>query len=168
MACLGGGPSLSQEQVEQLRGRARVIAVNDAYKLAPFADVLYGCDWRWWRKHNGAPDFAGLKVTLSNSRGHLDDYPDIKVVENTGSEGPELEPTGLRTGRNGGYQAINLVVHLGAARILLIGDDMKADAHGALWLQAGHRRRDLGRRAGRRHLSGGIRRDPGRLGPVAE
>ncbi len=130
VACLGGGPSLSQTQVDACRGRARIVAVNDAYKLAPFADVLYGCDWRWWRKHGGAPDFAGLKVTLSNSRGHLDDYPDIKVVENTGSEGLELEPTGLRTGRNGGYQAVNLAVHLGAARILLIGYDMKADAHG--------------------------------------
>ncbi len=130
VACLGGGPSLTPEQADLLRGRAGVIAINDAYKLAPWAGVLYGCDWRWWRKHKGVPGFAGLKVTLSNSRGHLDDYPDIEVLENTGAQGLELNPTGLRTGRNGGYQAINLGVHLGAKRILLLGYDMRADARG--------------------------------------
>ncbi|MCH8999187.1 MAG: hypothetical protein IID48_13140 [Proteobacteria bacterium] len=130
IACLGGGPSLSRHQVDRLRGRARVIAVNDAYKLAPWAEVLYACDWRWWLKHGGVPDFAGLKVTLSNSRGHLDAYPDIEIVENTGTEGLERDPRGLRTGRNGGYQAINLAVHLGAKRVLLLGYDMKADARG--------------------------------------
>ena len=130
LACLGGGPSLNQDQVELLRGRARVIAVNDAWRLAPWAEVLYACDWRWWLKHDGVPEFRGLKVTLSNSCGHLDAYPDIKIVENTGSQGLERAPTGLRTGRNGGYQAINLALHLGARRILLLGYDMKADAAG--------------------------------------
>ncbi len=130
VACLGGGPSLRRRQVAAVRGRGRVIAVNDAWRLAPWAEVLYACDWRWWLKHEGVPGFAGLKVTLSNSRGHLDDYPDIKVVENTGTEGLERAPTGVRTGRNGGYQAINLAVHLGARRVLLLGYDMKPDARG--------------------------------------
>jgi len=48
----------------------------------------------------------------------------VHVLQNTGYTGLELEPTGLRTGRNSGYQAINLAVHLGAARILLLGYDM--------------------------------------------
>jgi hypothetical protein len=39
-------------------------------------------------------------------------------------EGLELRPTHLARGRNGGYQAINLAVHLGAKRILLLGYDM--------------------------------------------
>jgi hypothetical protein len=130
VVCLGGGPSLRQEQVDACRGRVRAIAVNDAWRLAPWAEVLYACDWRWWYKHGGVPGFAGLKVSLSNSRGHLDAYPDIEILENTGTEGLEPAPTGLRTGRNGGYQAINLAVHLGAARILLLGYDMKPDARG--------------------------------------
>jgi hypothetical protein len=37
----------------------------------------------------------------------------------------ERTRTGLRTGSNSGYQAINLAVHLGAARIILLGYDMK-------------------------------------------
>lgn len=35
-----------------------------------------------------------------------------------------MDPSSLCTGRNSGYQAINLAVHLGARRILLLGYDM--------------------------------------------
>ena len=130
VACLGCGPSLTQAQVDLVRGRCHVIAVNDAWRLAPWAEVLYACDWRWWHKHAGVPAFTGLKVTLSNSLGHVAVWPEIKVLENTGTEGLESAPTGLRTGRNGGYQAINLAVHFGARRIVLLGYDMKPDAQG--------------------------------------
>lgn len=130
LVCLGGGPSLNQEQVDCLRGRAKVIAINDAYRLAPWAHALYACDWRWWLKHEGVPAFAGLKITLSNGAEQLAHWPEIKVLENSGKDGLEPAPTGLRTGRNGGYQAINLAVHLGAKRILLLGYDMKPDSSG--------------------------------------
>lgn len=130
IACLGGGPSLTAEQVNAVCGRARVIAINDAWRLAPWADVLYACDGRWWRKHGGVPGFPGLKVTLSNSAVEVAPWPEIKVLANTGPDGLELSPHGLRTGRNGGYQAINLAVHFGARRVLLLGYDMKLGADG--------------------------------------
>ena len=130
LACLGGGPSLTAAQCEALRGRARVIAINDAWRLAPWAEVLYACDGRWWRKHEGVPGFAGLKITLSNSAAQVAAWPEIAVLENTGTEGLERAPHGLRTGRNGGYQAINLAVHFGARRVLLLGYDMRVAADG--------------------------------------
>lgn len=40
--------------------------------------------------------------------------------------GIDPDPTGLRTGKNSGYQAVNLAVHLGASRIVLLGFDMQA------------------------------------------
>ncbi len=40
-------------------------------------------------------------------------------------EGFDPDPSHLRTGKNGGYQAIHLAAHYGAARILLIGYDQK-------------------------------------------
>ena len=40
---LGGGPSLKGFNAECLRGR-RVIAINNSWELAPWADVLYFCD----------------------------------------------------------------------------------------------------------------------------
>ena len=118
--CLGCGPSLIPADVEACRGRARVLAVNDAWRLAPWADVLYACDARWWRHYQGVPAFHGLKFGLEPVI-----YRDVQTLQDTGPEGLEVEPTGLRTGRNSGYQAINLAVHLGARRILLLGYDMQ-------------------------------------------
>lgn len=132
VVCVAGGPSLTPEDVEACRGRATVIAVNDAYRLAPWAEVLYAADGKWWRHHQSAlTAFAGLKVSIRVANaGHP---ADVQLLNRTGDRGLELQPTGLRTGRNSGYQAINLAVHLGATRILLLGYDMafgpKGESH---------------------------------------
>lgn len=122
---LATGPSLNQADVDAVRGRARVIAVNDSYRLAPWADLIYACDERWWRwqyrDHKAAiAAFAGLRFALKPVRPEWG----VTVLKNTGVTGLELNPGGLKNGRNSGYQAINLAVHLGAARILLLGYDM--------------------------------------------
>lgn len=109
--------------METCRHRARVIAVNDAHRLAPWADVLYGADAKWWQVYGGVPSFTGLKYALERDAAR---WPGVTVLRNTGEDGLELDPTGLRTGRNSGYQAINLAVHLGARRIVLLGYDMQA------------------------------------------
>lgn len=121
VVCIATGPSLTAEDVNACRGRARVIAVNDAYKLAPWADVLYACDEKWIAHHKGVPSFQGPKygMTVNPKK-----WPAWIKLSNDGVNGLCLEPTGLRTGRNSGYQAINLSVHLGAKRILLLGYDM--------------------------------------------
>ncbi len=133
--CIAGGPSLDLAQVRMAaiarrQDRIRAIAINDACYPAWWADVLYASDARWWLKHEGVPEFHGLKVTISNNSEQLSGYPAIKVVENTGTEGLETKPTGIRTGRNGGYQAMNLAVHFGSKRIVLLGYDMKFDGEG--------------------------------------
>jgi hypothetical protein len=124
VVCVGGGPSLTDADVCSVRGKARVIAINDAYRLAPWADVLYACDAKWWRWHAGVPTFAGLKYALQPEAAV---WPGVQVLQNTGDEGLELDPSGLRAGRNSGYQAINLAVHLGASQIVLLGYDLQGD-----------------------------------------
>ena len=139
IVCLGGGPSLTRAQVDCCRGRARVIAINDSYLLAPWAEVLYFCDRRWFEWHQAKPAFRafeGIKVTLDEQV--LKAHPEIRGVKNTGRDGLETDPTGVRTGRNGGYQAINLAVHLGARRIVLLGYDMKPAADGRTHWHGGH------------------------------
>jgi len=100
-----------------------------AIRLAPWAEVLYGCDRKWWVAHPETAAFPGLKYSLEA----VDGRPDVVPLANTGHQGLEREPTGLRTGKNSGYQAINLAVHLGAARILLLGFDMQADGDRTRW-----------------------------------
>jgi len=129
------GPSLTKEQVNYCRGKAKVIAVNNNYQLAPWADVLYYCDQRWFQLHqDGVNNFKGLVVSLDRlAPPHVrllrngDD--DRKNKEHNPRLGFEVERRDtLKTGRNSGYQAINLALLLGAKRIILIGYDMKSSS----------------------------------------
>lgn len=133
IAILGGGPSLTQAQVDALRGRCKVIAINDAYRLCPWADLHYFCDARWYGWHHDKPEFQafkGIKVTLENPD-IVARHPGLRMIKNYGwpdRNNPGLCEIrdGVYTGRNSGYQMINASVHLGGrGRRLLLGFDMR-------------------------------------------
>ena len=124
VVCAGTGPSLTKADLDACRGRARVIAVNDAYKLAPWADILYACDAKWWNWHKGAPDFQGRKYAMTDAAAK---WPGVELLRNKGKRGLSLEADGICTGHNSSYQAINVAVLSGASRIILIGVDMSGD-----------------------------------------
>jgi hypothetical protein len=122
IVCIASGPSLTVADVEYVRGKARVIVVNTTYTLAKWADVLYACDEAWWNAWRGAPDFPGMKFAL---QARAAKWPGVVVLRDTGQRGLEADSSGLKNGKNSGYQAINLAVHLGAERIILLGYDMR-------------------------------------------
>lgn len=134
---IGSGKSLTAEDVRYCRGKAKAIAVNDNFKMAPWADVIYGADSAWWRsrlKHLDGLD--GLRVGLvwdgESKRYHLgwDDDVLLECVNGLGDSGEygvERNFDGyIRNGKNSGYQAVQLAVAMGANRILLLGFDMRA------------------------------------------
>jgi hypothetical protein len=134
---IGGGPSLTREQVAQVelvreqRRALRVIAVNDAYRLAPFADICYFADSEWWGWHKDRPDFqafAGQKCSISDSGGNIKD-PAVHILRNANGRGHSfglsLDPKQIVTGSNSGYQALNIAVLAGAKTIILIGFDAR-------------------------------------------
>lgn len=126
---LGCGPSLRGFDARVLRGRGRVIAVNDSFRLAPWADVLYACDARWWQTRRAAVRdiWEGRRrVTLEN------EIDGVLRLRNSGEDGLETDPGALRTGKNSGYQAIGLAYHFGASRIVLLGFDMRLGRAGEL------------------------------------
>jgi len=131
---LGGGSSLTPADVAYCRGKARVLAIKEAIQLAPWADCLYAAEPKWWRFYDGVPSFTGLKYAIEHNpqleHANWAAWPDVQVLRNTGAEGLELDPTGLRTGDNSGYQGVGLAVHLGAAKIVLLGFDMWRDPDG--------------------------------------
>lgn len=141
---LGGGPSLVMgDGLERIRsshdreGRAiAVLAVNDAYKVAPHAGVLYAADGRWWNWHAKDEDlaaFAGQRVTVDGSAGEGNPGPDGYVLRSDSLIVYSRDPERLASGGNGGYQAINLAALAGAARIVLLGYDMKHKAGRQNW-----------------------------------
>lgn len=115
------------EDVNLCRDRCdAVIVVNDAYRLAPWADALVAADASWWHAHDGVNGFTGEKWSVSHNswRRYQGRWPDVQLLKNTGERGIETDPSGLRTGRNSGYLALNMAVHYGASRIVLVGYDM--------------------------------------------
>jgi hypothetical protein len=120
IACLGTGPSLCRNDVDALiAANVRMIAINDAYRMAPESDVLFAADAKWWKAHSGAPTFHGAKYTVDRPA-----YIDVSRLKNAGLGKFSYDPDGVGTGYSSGYCAINVAAHLGASRIVLLGYDM--------------------------------------------
>lgn len=123
------GPSLTQDVAWQCQG-IRTIAVNDAFRLLPWADALYGCDLVWWDYHHGCPDFAGEKWTshsLIPKNNKLDVSPSygLKIIPGADNPGFSTDPARVHYGNNSGFQAVNLALLWGADPIILVGFDMR-------------------------------------------
>lgn len=124
---LATGETLTETVVDAVRAahaaaRCAVVAVNDAYRLAPWADMLYAADGLWWEFHwqRGAGEFRGLRVTAQRQVR----YP-VTIAEVSGHRGFDPRPGYIRTGGNSGYQALHVAAQLGARKIVLCGLDMQ-------------------------------------------
>lgn len=125
----GSGPSLTQQQADSCRAAGiRAVAVNDAHRLLPWADVLYACDAAWWKEHDGALDFKGERWS-SHSEPRNEKLDTAKrwglhLVHGAHARGFSLDQRRINYGQNSGFQAVNLALLFGATRVLLIGFDM--------------------------------------------
>lgn len=138
---IGGGASLKGLDLSVLRGR-RVIAVNNAFKLVPFADILFFADTRWWRWNGADLGAWGGRIVSTCKMGEafLDrriqrmnrDYRFDRRQKLLDYVPLSEDPTSL-SGPDSGYMAINLAYHLGAARIVLLGFDMGFTGGEAHW-----------------------------------
>ena len=122
------GPSLTVDVAERLVGQ-HVIAVNDAYKLIPSADILYACDESWWKVHKGGEAFTGERWS-SHQKGGSNDKTraaaryGLRLVD--GVAGDRFLTDGkISYGGNSGFQAVNLAILFGAARVVIVGFDMR-------------------------------------------
>lgn len=126
-AIIASGPSAKSAPIELLRGKVRVIVINESHHLCPWADVLYGCDAQWWQMRAGVRSFRGLKISQDERACRM--FPEIRKV-NVDPMSNELKIGTLGqlgAGGNSGFQALNLAVQFGVYKILLIGFDMRVD-----------------------------------------
>lgn len=124
VAIIAPGPSLRKEDIEALYRRPDIftIAIGDAWRWHPHADILYHCDYRWWNYYKYVPEFKG------GQRVSFDDLwrPDVhKLLGTVAREGLSLTPPSIVTGQSSGYQALNLAVHFKPKTIIITGMDMK-------------------------------------------
>lgn len=114
------GPSLTSLWSAKREIGLPSIAVNDAWKVAPGADVLYATDAKWWLHHKGVPGFHGLKV------GYQGPGPaGIVWLKGTGGSGYDPQLGCVRHGQGSGYAAVHLAAQFGARRIVLVGFDCR-------------------------------------------
>lgn len=129
---IAGGTSVAKQDISKLKGR-RVIVVNSSYEVAPWADFLFFGDERWWHDHVKKPGILQFKGRIVTPSAAAIGRSILRVRRYTpnldkrrGKLGPGLTDNrgavvSQRTSLQG---AINLAVHLGVARIVLLGADM--------------------------------------------
>lgn len=138
---VGTGLGATVEPLEKVRGFARFVVIKESWKLAPWADILYGIDRGWWIATQGAKDFTGMKVSPSPTVCRLYNINLVKLkprsmvlTKEVGVLGCGL-PTG---GGHSGFQAINLAVQFGVRRIVLVGFDMLFNRQHPHWHAEGN------------------------------
>jgi hypothetical protein len=134
----------------ETKGRVRVVVIKGSWRLAPWADLLYGLDRGWWIANKGAAEFRGLKASPSPTAAKL--FTDIRLVRLKSRAELLTKEKGVigcglkHGGGHSGFQAINLAVQFGVKRILLVGFDMMMDGHRAHWREdSGVGKPDAGR-----------------------
>ena len=119
---LGGGPSLLKADLNIVR-KKRTIATNNAYQLAPWAEILFFMDDKWFHEHAvGLSKYHGIKVTIAPKFQHT---KGVKWLERGSKTMLSTIPTMVHNGNNSGYAAVNIAFHLGVSRIILVGFDMR-------------------------------------------
>ena len=119
---LASGPSLTPEDVASVRTYAEandcpVVVTNTTYRLAPWADVLFFYDSRWWSAHGEAVlrDFPGQIVT---------------VCELTHHRMLNLRKQSFNAYKNSGGGAISFAMYAGVKRVVTLGLDGQPAADG--------------------------------------
>ena len=117
-----------------------IIGTNIAYMLGNWVSVCYFCDLPFYRNNKfKLLDFHNLKVTDTGNLPVRDSHIhiNIKKLRRDNKYGLHPDRNCIRWNRNSGGGAIDLAVHFGAKRILLLGFDMKADEDGCTHFHSG-------------------------------
>lgn len=129
---LGGGASFKRAYAERLRDRF-VIGCNEAFRLG--SDLIDWChftDLAWWLQHKD--ELQSYDGTLTTVQRLVDD-PRVRVFKGKPSGIEFQNRCRVGVNRNTGLGAINIAVHLGATRIVLLGFDMSEAAEDHHWYE---------------------------------
>ncbi len=132
---VASGPTATSVNLAQAIGRTKFVAVNNSWKLSPWADYLFAADYKWWSGCGGCPDFVGWKVTTDRRAGETREWDLLRLVAKLADDRIQTTGTVVGWGGNSGFQALNMVVLFGCKRIILVGYDATIK-HGLHWHEA--------------------------------
>ncbi|WP_027037890.1 methyltransferase domain-containing protein [Mesorhizobium ciceri] len=116
---LAGGASVKTIDLSRLKGR-RVIAINSAHLTWPDAAILFFADARWWTDV-GSKERPAVGRLVTTSQGGPRDV--VRLTKIDPGAGIASKPNQLALARTSVTGAINLAVHLGCRRVVLLGVD---------------------------------------------
>jgi hypothetical protein len=132
---IGGGPSVLNQPTHLLRDSSRIIVINSSYMAFPHAAFIVFADMRWWCHHiKHLKDFKGKIVSCSASASG----PNLVIMTRKTTLGLADDPGTLMVKNTTLTAAINLAVHLGVAKIVLLGIDQNHAADGKTHHHAPH------------------------------
>lgn len=121
-----GGPSVATQNLDLLRGR-RVIVINSSCYAVPWADYLFFIDARWWRENRaGCQAFQGRIVTVAATH----EPRALRLKKRKPEDGFASRRDEVMGRRTSVCCVLNMLAHLGVARIVLLGADGKFGANG--------------------------------------
>jgi predicted peroxiredoxin len=124
IACIGTGPSITQEQVDTARDKGFELYVcNNAYQLAPDAKLLYGCNLAWWEHYwHEVRDLPCEKWTTNiEAAGRYE----LNWVAEKFMWGLSEDHGVISHGHGSGFSLVSMAHRAGADRIVLLGYDLK-------------------------------------------
>ena len=123
---LATGPSLSEEQVDYVKGKARVITVNNSYQLAPWADIHVACNDNWWDYYwKNDEVLRNMNADKYTRYQHQADKFGITFIDSIVKDGLSKDPSVIHINKGSGPIAINIATLSGFKKIILLGHDMK-------------------------------------------
>lgn len=128
---VASGPSAKDIDLAPYKDAAKFIAINNSWKLAPWADILIAADGGWWTRYKGVPDFKGIKVSLDVNVSRQFGLQLVKLVRHITTMTTD-KPGIVGMGGNTGFYAINLAIQFKCKKIVLVGFDMTLK-HGIHW-----------------------------------
>lgn len=139
MAIVASGPSLAGTDWRRFEGLP-TIAINRRHEDLPGATVLWWSDALYWRRARDSLTAHRAAWKATGQVGYQPDElpPEVTVYRFTGKDGFDPNPAQLRHGNNSAYAAMHLAVHLGAARLVLFGVDMRHGPAGETHCDGGH------------------------------
>lgn len=125
------GPSLTDEQLNLVKeqhdkGNIRVMTLNNVYERVPYTDVHLSCDAPWWRwYYPRREDLRALACPKFTWWPDLAEKFNLDYIFATEKPGLSRDPKIVHINHGSSPMCINLAMHYGFKRLLLLGHDMK-------------------------------------------
>lgn len=123
VCCIATGPSLTLEQIEAARRKDFVlVGCNLVFEIVPDLAVLWATNYAFWAHYAAARAHPAEKWTVNQQA--RDEFG-INCIRELDGRGLSTDPEVIHHGHGSGFSQVNLAFLMGAARIVLLGYDLK-------------------------------------------